>query len=301
MDRLNQSGNAGYVFLIFVVLCIAFVLWNTQRVWSQSQGRKRESFSEEPPEPRILAERLETLLNRCEVKLHETARDLSAQLDTKLALLTELIYQANLAAKRLEAAIHGPSQPNPAGSLDPSDSPDGVNSRDKPPELESPATPHQKASAAVVAHNSLSPKVGIDPDTDGLEPVRSSISFSDHGQPPPTAGPNHHPSDYPTQAAGLKSPSNCNHEANRLADLSCPSSDPVDTVAGTGSKHRFAPGSIPASSDATPRRCEGGASADLIYLLADYGFDASEIAVRTGMPVGEVELILNLRPLRAQR
>ncbi len=32
-----------------------------------------------------------------------------------------------------------------------------------------------------------------------------------------------------------------------------------------------------------------------IYLLADYGFGPAEIAHRTGMPIGEVELILRLR------
>lgn len=34
---------------------------------------------------------------------------------------------------------------------------------------------------------------------------------------------------------------------------------------------------------------------DEIYLLSDYGFDAAEIAHRTGVPIGEVELILRLR------
>jgi hypothetical protein len=37
---------------------------------------------------------------------------------------------------------------------------------------------------------------------------------------------------------------------------------------------------------------------DEIYLLADYGFDATEIARRVGSPVGEVELILGLRQKR---
>lgn len=37
------------------------------------------------------------------------------------------------------------------------------------------------------------------------------------------------------------------------------------------------------------------ASREEIYTLADYGFDSPEIARRTGVPVGEVELILGLR------
>jgi hypothetical protein len=32
-----------------------------------------------------------------------------------------------------------------------------------------------------------------------------------------------------------------------------------------------------------------------IYTLADYGYDAAEIAQRIGTPIGEVQLILGLR------
>ena len=32
-----------------------------------------------------------------------------------------------------------------------------------------------------------------------------------------------------------------------------------------------------------------------VYALADYGYDAAEIARRVGSPIGEVELILSLR------
>lgn len=38
--------------------------------------------------------------------------------------------------------------------------------------------------------------------------------------------------------------------------------------------------------------------AEEIYTLADYGFDPDEIAHRTGLPVGEVQLILSLRKTR---
>ncbi|MGB9688663.1 hypothetical protein [Thermogutta sp.] len=38
--------------------------------------------------------------------------------------------------------------------------------------------------------------------------------------------------------------------------------------------------------------------AEEIYTLADYGYDPDEIAQRTGLPVGEVQLILSLRKTR---
>jgi hypothetical protein len=37
---------------------------------------------------------------------------------------------------------------------------------------------------------------------------------------------------------------------------------------------------------------------DEIYVLADYGHNAAEIAQRLGSPIGEVELILSLRSKR---
>jgi hypothetical protein len=63
---------------------------------------------------------------------------------------------------------------------------------------------------------------------------------------------------------------------------------------------RFVPGTVnqagivpppaePAASNSIPPRREE------IYTLADYGLPPSEIAHRTGAPVGEVELILRLR------
>lgn len=48
----------------------------------------------------------------------------------------------------------------------------------------------------------------------------------------------------------------------------------------------------PAAHPAADRRY------DEIYLLADYGFDPAEIARRVQLPIGEVQLILNLRAKR---
>jgi len=39
-------------------------------------------------------------------------------------------------------------------------------------------------------------------------------------------------------------------------------------------------------------------SRDEVYTLADYGFDAAEISHRTGLPIGEVQLMLGIRGSR---
>ena len=52
-----------------------------------------------------------------------------------------------------------------------------------------------------------------------------------------------------------------------------------------------------ASDDAEARHSQPGRY-DEIYLLADYGHPAAEIAKKLGLPIGEVELILGLRGRR---
>ncbi len=51
-----------------------------------------------------------------EVQMHETARALSAQLDTKLGLLQSLVAEADRAAERLEQAIQRAHPALPPGS-----------------------------------------------------------------------------------------------------------------------------------------------------------------------------------------
>jgi hypothetical protein len=119
-----------------------------------------------------------------EVEMHQTARDLSAQLDSKMSALGHLIRDADLASARLETALE---------------------------------------------------------------------AASGHLQPP-------------AQAESL--------EATETTDTH-PDSTPVDGSPG---------------EEAIDQRGH-----EELYTLADYGFDAREIARRLGIPIGEVELILRLR------
>lgn len=69
-------------------------------------------------------------------------------------------------------------------------------------------------------------------------------------------------------------------------ELDAPRADQADALRTAGDRCGLDLSSMPPSES---RRHEE------IYLLADYGFDPAEIAHRTGMPIGEVELILRLR------
>ena len=148
-----------------------------------------------------------------EVSMHETARDLSGQLDSKMGALAHLIREADRAATRLEAALEMAQRP-PGSTL--------------PPD----------------------------------QPTRLPGS--------PMAGSDRLPALPPSQAEALKS-------------------------AGAARETPIRRG-IPNQAGRT--RPSGDHRYEEIYLLADYGFDAAEIARRVGSPVGEVELILGLRAKR---
>jgi hypothetical protein len=145
--------------------------------------------------------------------LHETARQLTAKLDSKMAALGQLIREADRAAARLEAARSETSQPaaHSAGTQAPS----------------------QPTARSRDAHEALPPR-----------PV--------------------------SQAEALKPTSAVDAVSN-----------PAGAASGDARRQ-------PAAADRY----------DEIYLLSDYGFDTPEIARRVESPVGEVELILGLRPKR---
>jgi DNA-directed RNA polymerase specialized sigma24 family protein len=150
---------------------------------------------------------------RWEVGMHETARDLCGQLDSKMGALSALVHEADRAAARLEAALEAAGQ--------------------RPDQTGAPAP------AAGRPSDSSSP----------LDPL-----------PPQPAN----------QAEALKSAG----AADRLSV----------------SRH--------VSQEAGKLRPSIDERYEEIYLLADYGFAAAEIARRVGSPVGEVELILGLRGKR---
>ena len=185
---LFAEGNQSIMVLCLAALAItaSFVLVRTQK----NLARQRQaSRAEALPRPR---EREEPHVGpqdllRWDVAMHETARDLSAQLDSKASVLQHLIREADRAAARLEAARQATEAPSPR--------------------------PKSQAEA-----------------------LRSSL------------------------------------QAENLAGLSL--------------------------EKATPAVSANDARYQEIYMLADYGYPAGEIAQRLGSPVGEVELILSLRKQR---
>lgn len=104
------SGNASTLLLVAgLALAAFFLLRNSAGLFAR--GRKKEA---DPQEIRkLLGERSrDTALAdappevlRWQVEMHETARDLKAEIDTKLAALQALTIAARQERERLEATI----------------------------------------------------------------------------------------------------------------------------------------------------------------------------------------------------
>jgi hypothetical protein len=109
MDVLAESsmpGGAQVLFLLGLGSMIVILLIRSRRYFRQvtqyqvptpraKPARKPVSASSAPPKD----------YEKWEVSMHETARDLSGQLDTKIRVLELLIREANDAAARLETAM----------------------------------------------------------------------------------------------------------------------------------------------------------------------------------------------------
>lgn len=176
------------VFLGVMAIVISFLLMRSGRYFN----RRREPEGSRSPLRARLEQRGEPTsappeLLQWDVKMHDTARELAGQLDSKLSALQALVIEADRAAARLEAALRAAAQTQLPCS--------------------SPAGEHQAAAL----------RAGGD-------------------------------------RAGL--------------DLA--------NVSPTGGGHRK----------------------EEVGTLAAYGYDAQEIAQRTGLPIGEVELILSLQKPR---
>jgi len=201
--------------LIAMTMTIGWLLWRSHRYLArQEKGRSppARTSRRQPPQHGPSLDAPDDVI-RWEVQMHETARDLSGQLDSKMAALGHLIGEAERAAGRLEAAL-----------------------------ASAPGAPDQSPAAEA--------------------------------------------------STGQRS-----NTSDKLDPLPSPPTDQAEALKSAGAADR-----VSVAREVTPKvdtqRLPADERYEEIYLLADYGFDAAEIARRVGSPVGEVELILGLRGKR---
>jgi hypothetical protein len=222
LDLFSANELPSLVALFALAFTIGWLLWRSHRylarqdkAWAPPARPARRAPHGDAPHGHAPQRSAPDDLVRWEVEMHDTARELSGQLESRMSALAHLIREADRAAARLEAALGSTGEPG------------------------------QRESGS---------------QTDQGEPLNSSDRI---GTPPlqPT-----------NQAEALKSPGGGDREpAPREA-----AAKPIESNAGG-------------------KRPAGDQRYEEVYLLADYGFEAAEIAHRVGSPVGEIELILALR------
>ena len=112
----SLAENSGLLSLIVLVFVTVFFLRWSQRNLKASAKRIREAQTR-PAENVEPGHNLDAPADvaRWEIQMHDTARDLSGQLDSKIAILQQLIRTAEEHIVRLERAIEqaGGSVPSP--------------------------------------------------------------------------------------------------------------------------------------------------------------------------------------------
>jgi hypothetical protein len=105
-------------FLVVMIVVAGFLYLRSQRYFAKQKNdagsavRPATSPPEKPYTP------VPQDLTRWEVEMHDTARQLSGQLDSKMAALGHLIHEADRAAARLEAALSATRPPTSATTSD---------------------------------------------------------------------------------------------------------------------------------------------------------------------------------------
>jgi hypothetical protein len=104
LEKLHEPST---LLLVLVAVTAAFLMFRSNRYYSRQ--RRNEATVPHGPHPshenvRRPAEGSKEIAG-LEVQLHETARALSARLDTKMSALQALIAEADRAAARVEAAL----------------------------------------------------------------------------------------------------------------------------------------------------------------------------------------------------
>ena len=116
MEVFGENSTATLLCLGGLVLIIGTLLLRTQRYYAQHQSPRPSIALPSRLRPLERAHHLDSIgpAAAWEVEMHEVARRLSGQLDSKMIALEELVREADRAAARLEAAIAAAPQPAPA-------------------------------------------------------------------------------------------------------------------------------------------------------------------------------------------
>jgi hypothetical protein len=307
MPFLASVGSASLALVLALAVTIGLILWQTQRQWSRATTRLRwpEELDELTQGRLVTAEEL----SRWEVRMHELARDLQGQLDTKIALVAELLAQAEQTCQRLEGLLS-----RTAPVISPHSS--CQHSEEVPPPTESAKTSSPRCSSAPQdnARQALGGinRVGIDGFCSLSRKVSAGMAKNSYpsdqvklqpeGLTPEAQLPSWPAPDIsdsgPDQNKPMAVATWAPEESVRQtpeARLGHQASAARDTMNPPPREHLSRPfdGCPPPTEDPDPPHAQKKFAE--ICRLSDAGLSPEEIARETGLLQGEVELILRLR------
>ena len=131
MDFFDESALPTVLMLIGMGLIITILLRRSHRYLRRQKRGSTTIIQTERPGPQSRHSNLDAPADvlRWEVQMHETARELSATLDSKMRALQELIAEADRAAGRLEAAAAGVVESGESEPTDANEPPTDVADR----------------------------------------------------------------------------------------------------------------------------------------------------------------------------
>jgi len=113
MGLFAQGDFPTFLVLGILALTIGFLLWRSHRYLARQGKASSPLVRTAGPTPRRQGTPLDAPdeVVRWEVEMHDTARELCGQLDSKMGVLEHLIREADRAAARLEAALEAAPPP----------------------------------------------------------------------------------------------------------------------------------------------------------------------------------------------
>ncbi len=120
MILLAQFDRPTLFVLVALGLSIAILMMRAHRYLSRQRGDDRALVVPQRPKSEPATRLMDgpPELAKWEIEMHETARDLSAELNSRISALRAMVAEADRAAARLEAALERASGARPGDSGD---------------------------------------------------------------------------------------------------------------------------------------------------------------------------------------
>ena len=130
MDLLSQNPSPNYSTVLLVVMLgiVGYLLFRSKRYFARLQNNPSKPVFSSEAATRQRYANVPPAVADWEVEMHDFAREVAGQLDSKMSGLSSLIREADRAASRLEAAVAAAERKGvalrPETSALPADAPD---------------------------------------------------------------------------------------------------------------------------------------------------------------------------------